>query len=104
MHFLLFVGVLCLFCITLCSFQFCNYLEEEERAGCSAFIVLRMSCYCKCFVALPHGAMGWSEVCDCGISRSYSLTFCVLENDTFFLLSIGSNQKTENRPDMTEKC
>ena len=24
-------------------------------------------------VALPQGAMGWSEVCDCGISRSYSL-------------------------------
>ena len=25
-------------------------------------------------VALSHGAMGLSEVCDCGISRSYSLT------------------------------
>ena len=24
-----------------------------ERAGCFAFIVLRMSCYCKCSVALP---------------------------------------------------
>ena len=22
----------------------------------------------------PHGAVGWSVVCDCGISRSYSLT------------------------------
>ena len=33
-----------------------------------AFIVLRMSCYCKCSVALPGGAMGWSAVCDCGIS------------------------------------
>ena len=31
-------------CITLCPFYFCNYLEEEERAGCFAFIVLRMSC------------------------------------------------------------
>ena len=39
----------------------------EERAGCFAFIVLRMSCYCKCVVTLPHGAVGWSAVCDCGI-------------------------------------
>ena len=25
-------------------------------------------------MALPRGAMGWSAVCDCGISLSYSLT------------------------------
>ena len=24
--------------------------------------------YYKCYVALPHGAVGWSAVCDCGIS------------------------------------
>ena len=23
---------------------------------------------CDCYVALPHGAMGWSAVYDCGIS------------------------------------
>ena len=23
-----------------------------------------MSCYCKCPVALPHGAVGWFAVCD----------------------------------------
>ena len=40
-----------------------------------AFIVLRMSCYCKCSVTLPHGAVGWSAVCVCGISWSYSLIF-----------------------------
>ena len=34
------------------SFLVCNHLEEEERAGCFAFIVLRMSCYCKCSVNL----------------------------------------------------
>ena len=28
-----------------------------------------------CCVALPHGAMGLSAVCDCGISRSHSLFF-----------------------------
>ena len=36
-----------------------------------------MYCYYKWSVALPRGAVGWSEVCDCGISWSYSLTFCV---------------------------
>ena len=43
-------------------------IEEEVKAGCFAFIVLQMSCYCKCSVALPCGAVGWSAVYDCGIS------------------------------------
>ena len=58
-HFPLFVEVLSwsLFCY------------DEERAGCFVFIVFWMSnCYCKCPVALPYGAVGWSAVCDCGIS------------------------------------
>ena len=62
-------------CVCLCfvvnyfvSFLVCNHLEEEERAGCFAFIVLRMSCYCKCSVNLPHGTVGWSAVCNCDIS------------------------------------
>ena len=54
-------------CIILCPFKFCNHLEEEERAGCFAFIVLRMFCYCKCYVALPHDAVCWYAVCDWGI-------------------------------------
>ena len=28
-----------------------------------------------CPVALPYGVVGWSAVCDCGISLSHSLTF-----------------------------
>ena len=28
-----------------------------------------------CSVVLPHGAVGWSAVCDCGISGSYLLIF-----------------------------
>ena len=71
MYFPLFVGsslfVFVLVCITLCPFLFCNHLDKKERAGCFAFIVFWMPCYCKCSVALPHGAMGWSAVCDCGI-------------------------------------
>ena len=40
-------------------------------AACFALIVL-----CLCSVSLPHGAVGWSAVSDCGISWSYSLTVC----------------------------
>ena len=50
--------VLFLVCITLCPFAFCNHLEEEEKAGCFAVIVLQMYCYCKCYVALPYGPVG----------------------------------------------
>ena len=32
-----------------------NHLEEE-KADCFALVVLRMSCYCICSVALPYGA------------------------------------------------
>ena len=53
--------------------------DEEERAGYFAFIVVWMSCYSKCPVTLPHGAVGLSAVCACGISRSYSLIFIVLK-------------------------
>ena len=48
-------------------------LSVCQTVGCFAFIVLRIICYCKCSVILPHSAVGWSVVCDCGISLSYSL-------------------------------
>ena len=38
-------------------------------------------------MALPHGAVGWSTVCDCGSSRSYPLTSCVLLNLTIISLA-----------------
>ena len=34
---------------------FFNHIDEEERAGCLAFIVYWMPYFCKCSVALPHG-------------------------------------------------
>ena len=37
-------------------------------AGCFAIIILQMCCCCGYSVALPRGAVGWSAVCDCGIS------------------------------------
>ena len=65
MYYPLFVGVLYL---PLFGMRYLMSLEEEEKAGCFAFKVLQVSCYCKCSVALPHGTVGWSAVCDCGIS------------------------------------
>ena len=69
MYFPWFVGVLCLSLFGMhyfMSFLVCNHLDE--KAACFAFVVLRMSCYCIFSVALPHGAVGWSAVSDCGIS------------------------------------
>ena len=62
----------------LCSSLFCYALLfvhssfaiilKEEKAIFFASIVLQMFCYYKCSVAHPHGAVGWSAVCACGIS------------------------------------
>ena len=71
MYFPLFVEILCFSLFGMhyfVSFLVCNHLGEEERAGCFAFFVLRMSCNCICSVALPYGVMGWSAVCDCVFS------------------------------------
>ena len=38
----------------------------QYRAGCFVWFVFLMSR--DCCVALPHGAMSLSAVCDCGIS------------------------------------
>ena len=50
------------------SFLFLQSSDEEERAGCFAFIVFCVSCYCEYHVAHPHGAVGWSAACDCVFS------------------------------------
>ena len=42
--------------------------RERERAISFAFIVLQMSCFCKCFALFINVPFGWSAVCDCGIS------------------------------------
>ena len=53
-----------LFCYaSLCVISiFCQHLDEEENDSCFALIVIKMSCDCKCFVALPHHVVGWSAV------------------------------------------
>ena len=54
--------VFVLLCIYFLSNLVCSHLEEEEKSGCFAIIVLQMNCYYKCSVALPDGAMGCSAV------------------------------------------
>ena len=63
------------FCV--CSmFCCCNHLDEEERAaGCFTLFVFLVSCDCYYTVALPHGAVGWSAVCDCSIRGRTPLHF-----------------------------
>ena len=43
------------------GFYFRTYLAEEERAGCFTLC-------CAVAVSFSDGAVGWSAVCDCGIS------------------------------------
>ena len=63
--------VWCLFCYVLLSvlssFEL-YHLDREERAGSFTFVVFLIYHDCKCYVALPRGAVGWSAVFDCGIS------------------------------------
>ena len=52
---------------------------------------------CKCCLALPRGAMGLPAVCDCGNSRSYSLTIRMFslvkkENMKCIIFAKGTNQ------------
>ena len=47
------------------------------RDGCLTCIVFWMSRCCYCHLPLPHGAVGWSVVCKCVISWSYSVAFCL---------------------------
>ena len=49
------------------SFLVVNHPEEGERAGCIA--ILSYGCLVTVNVLrLPHSAVGWSALCDCGIS------------------------------------
>ena len=67
-YFTLFVGVLCVsvFChALLCVPSIVAIIFEGKRKLVVLFfIVLVMSCYCKCSVALPRDALGWPPVCD----------------------------------------
>ena len=59
-------GVLCLSLFVVHYFVSFLVLQSSlrgrERAGCFAFTVLLMSCYCNCSLTLPHSAVGLSAV------------------------------------------
>ena len=46
---------------------------------------------CLCSVTLAHGALGWSAVCDCGISCSYLLTVWSIRMLDFIISSPWSS-------------
>ena len=58
----------CFVILYFVSVYFCNHLDGEEKAVCFALSVFLMSCNSHCFVVLPRGTLGWSAVCDCGVS------------------------------------
>ena len=61
------MGILCWFLFGNLS-SFAVFPDEEEKAGRFACIVFLMSFCCYCSVGLPNGVMGWSAVCEYGIS------------------------------------
>ena len=71
-YFPLSVGVLCLslfwqaLLFVLSSFA----IILKRKRELVALLLLSFGCLvnCKCYVALPHGAVGWSAVCDCDMS------------------------------------
>ena len=58
------------------SILVCNHLDGEERAGCFAWFVLRMSR--DCCVALPCGAMSLSAVCEIVVFPDHTHYFPVI--------------------------
>ena len=66
----------CLYCFAVSTLSFLSsfaIISLSERAAHFTVIVFLLSCGCYCSVFLPQGFLGWSAVCDCGISWSYSL-------------------------------
>ena len=67
----LFAWVLCwslFWYAILLSSRFAIILTRKRELVALLLLYFWMSCYRKCHVALPHGVVGWSAVCDCGIS------------------------------------
>ena len=65
-----------LFCNAVFSVHLFSFvvISTRKRAGCFTLIVFLLLRGCYCSVSLPHCAIGWYVVCDCGIFRPCSLT------------------------------
>ena len=48
-------------------------------------------------MALPHGAVGYSAVCDCGVFWLYSLTFLLLDPEYFGIVYISLHANVLNK-------
>ena len=79
--------VLCNCVLLILQSSWCG--RERERAGCFILTVFLMSYDKQWSVALPNGAMGWSTVCYCGISWSYSLAFLLYRAKKHFLIILN---------------
>ena len=72
------ICVCSLFCYTVLSINSSFALIPLGNRELIAFIliVFLLSCDCKCSVSLPHGVVGLSAVCDCGIFWTLSFKSC----------------------------
>ena len=52
----------------LCDLSSFAIILERKRELVALLYCLTDILLLKCSVTLPHGAVGWSAVCDCGIS------------------------------------
>ena len=50
------------------SFNLCSHLHGGKECLLLYLYVFLVYCDCLCYVAFPHGGVGCSAVCDCGIS------------------------------------
>ena len=59
-------------CFSIC-FLVSSFLKRREL-----IVLLQLCCGSLCSVSLYCHVVGWSAVCDCGISWSYSLTYSLV--------------------------
>ena len=52
----------------------------------------------QCYVALPHGALGWSTVCGCGITGLFGKQTCEPQRDKTFLWVSGKERFKPDSP------
>ena len=57
------------------TFHGLAHLTYERLSRVLEQKVVAFACGCLYSVSLSRGTVGWSLVCDCGISFSYSFTF-----------------------------
>ena len=74
------VGLQCVFVVfhDHTHLLICGYSSRFRRLVCIVCYWYFLIIPTYFFLALPHSSVGWSAVCDCGISRPYSLFFLTI--------------------------